>query len=442
MTRRYGRGRRRRKEAHREERRGRRKSERRALEEAVQERLHLSLDREVVLDLLRDSLDVFAIEIGRRVAMGLLEDEVEQLCGPRHDWGQAGRTATRYGSQQGYISVGGQKTRIQRPRVRSTADGSGEVLLERYGQLQRPEALPQAFLRRMVRGVSTRDYEGVIDSTASVCGVKKSSVSRGFVRASAESLAAWASRSLAGTRYVAVFIDGVEYAGETLLVALGLTTDGHKHVLGLRQGATENAPVVTSLLEELQERGLDTSRPTLFVLDGAKALVAGVKRVFGRQALIQRCQVHKRRNVQANLQERHHVELNRRLSEAYGQTGYAQARGLLEDAVRWLKRLSTDAAASLEEGLEETLTVIRLGLPELLRRTLSSTNVIESALSVTRTVTARVKRWRDGDMRRRWCSAGLARAEAKFRRVKGYRQLPQLLAALDTHQLDPKTKAG
>lgn len=441
MTRRYGRGRRRRKEARRQDRRVRRQAERRELEAAVHERLQLSLDREEVLGLLQDSLDVFAIEIGRRVAVGLLEDEVEQLCGPRHEWGQEGRTATRYGRQGGYICVGGQKTQIQRPRVRSTA-GGGEVPLERYGQLQRPEALPQAFLRRMVRGVSTRDYEGVIDQTTAACGVKKSSVSRGFVRASAASLAAWASRRLAGTRFVAVFIDGLEYAGETLVVALGLTTDGHKQVLGLRQGATENAVVVTSLLEELQERGLDTSQPTLFVLDGAKALVAGVKRVFGRQALIQRCQVHKRRNVKAHLAQRHHAELSRRLSEAYGQTNYAQAKRLLDDTVGWLKRLSTDAAASLEEGVEETLTVVRLGVPELLRRTLSSTNVIESALSVTRNVTARVKRWRDGDMRRRWASAGLVRAETKFRRVKGYRQLPQLIAALDAHQLDAKSKAG
>lgn len=443
MTRRYGRGRRRRKEARREERRVRRKAERRELEGAVQERLQLSLDREEVLGLLRDSLDVFAIEIGRRVAVGLLEDEVQQLCGPRYEWGQADRTATRYGRQQGYICVGGQKTRIQRPRVRSTPDnGGGEVPLERYGQLQRPDALPQAFLRRMVRGVSTRDYEGVIDQTTAACGIKKSSVSRGFVRASAESLAAWASRSLAGTRYVAVFIDGVEYAGETLVVALGLTTDGHKQVLGLRQGATENAVVVTSLLEELQQRGLDTLRPTLFVLDGAKALVAGVKRVFGRQALIQRCQVHKRRNVQAHLPKRHHAELNRRLAEAYGQASYAQAKNLLEVTGRWLRQISPDAAASLEEGWEETLTVVRLGLPDLLRRTLSSTNVIESALSVTRTATARVKRWRDGDMRRRWCSAGLIRAETKFRRIKGYRHISQLIAALDQHQLDPKIKAG
>jgi putative transposase len=282
----------------------------------------------------------------------------------------------------------------------------------------------------------------VIDVATAGFGVKKSSVSRGFVRASAESLEAWSARSLAGTRYVAVFLDGVEYAEETLLVALGLTEQGQKQVLGLRQGATENAQVVTSLLEELVQRGLDTSHPTLFVLDGAKALVAGVQRVFGRQAVIQRCQVHKRRNVQAHLHERYHDELDRRLSDAYGQTNFSKARATWENAVRWLHRLSPDAAASLEEGLQETLTVIRLGVPNLLRRTLSSTNVIESALSVTRTVTARVKRWREGDMRQRWCSAGLMRAEEKFRRAKGYRQIPQLLAALDSTQLDAKPKAS
>ena len=412
-----------------------------ALGRQVRQMLQLSLDQEEVLELLQQSLDLFAIEIGRRVAVGLLDDEVQAHCGPRHQWGQADRKATRHGRQPGYVCIGGQKISIQRPRVRSTA-GAGELSLERYAQLQQPDALPQTFLRRMVRGVSTRDYEGVIDLASEGFGVKKSSVSRGFVRASTRSLAAWSSRSLAGARYVAVFIDGVEYAGETLLVALGLTDQGYKQVLGLRQGATENAQVVTSLLEELVERGLETSRPTLFVLDGAKALVAGVKRVFGRQAVIQRCQVHKRRNVQAHLHERHHEELDRRLAEAYQQTNFLKARSALENTVRWLHRLAPDAAASLEEGLQETLTVIRLGLPDLLRRTLSSTNVIESALSVTRTVTARVKRWRDGDMRQRWCSAGLMRAEQKFRRARGYRQIPQLLAALDVTQLDTKGKTG
>src|SRR5262249_17054346 len=202
--------------------------------------------------------------------------------------------------------------------------------------------------------------------------------------------------------------------------------DGTKRVLGLRQGATENATVCVALLEDLQARGLDTSRPVLLVLDGAKALHAAAKRVWGPNGVIQRCQVHKTRNVQAHVPEKHHAELERRLSEAYHQTGYDCATASLEATARWLDRINADAAASLREGLEETLTVVRMGVPAALRRTLATTNPIESALSVTRRVTARVTRWRDGEMRRRWCAAGLLRAEAKFRRVKGHRALPAL----------------
>lgn len=447
MSRGYEKRRRRRKGANRKSRRAA-GEQRAALVETVESSLSLSLNRSAIEDLLHNALDQFAIEAGKLVAVKLLEDEVEQLCGPRHEWGQEGRTATRYGHQGGYICLGGQKVPIERPRVRAvsppvsgasgkrasrTSDPAarGELPLSRYAQLQQNETLPEAFLRRMVRGVSTRDYEGVIDLATEGCGVKKSSVSRGFVRASAKSLQEWSSRSLAGTRFAAVFIDGVEYASETMVVALGITANGHKQVLGMRQGATENATVVTSLLEELHERGLDVSQPTLFVLDGAKALVAGVKKVFGKNAIIQRCQIHKRRNVEAHLPKKHHAELKRRMAEAYHGNDYDQARERLRNTVAWLRKISPDAASSLAEGLEETLTVVRLGVTGRLRRTLSNTNVIESALSVTRTVTARVKRWRDGTMRKRWCAAGLIRAEEKFRRVKGHRDLPQLIRALE-----------
>jgi putative transposase len=261
--------------------------------------------------------------------------------------------------------------------------------------------------------------------------VTRSCVSRGFVRASAADVKALAERRFDGERFAVVMIDGVEYAGETMVVALGITEDGTKRVLGLRQGATENAEICAALLEDLRERGLDTGRPTLFVLDGAKALYAAVTRVWGKNAVIQRCQVHKRRDLKAHVPEKHWPELQRRLSEAYHATDYATAKASLEGTVRWLDRLNADAAASLREGLEETLTVVRLGVPGALRRTLATTNPIESALSVTRRVTARVTRWRDGDMRRRWCVAGLLRSEGKSRRVKGHRAMPALLKALE-----------
>jgi transposase-like protein len=393
-----------------------------------------------MLSLLQDSLEQFAVEVGCRVALAFLEEEVHEVCGPRYQR-CARRTATRYGRQGGYVCLGGQKIPVQRPRVRSTV-GEGEVRLPLYEKLQEPNVLPQGFLRRMVRGVSCRDYEGVIDLAADGFGVKKSSVSRGFVRASAQSLKEWMRRSLAGRRFVAIFIDGVEYAEETLIVALGLAEDGTKHVLGLRQGATENAAVATALLEDLVERGLDTSQPTLFVLDGAKALRTAVKRVFGRCAVIQRCQVHKKRNVKAHLAEKYHAELEQRLSEAYSETDYRRARMMLFDTLRWLARISPDAAKSLEEGMDETLTLVRLGVPATLRRTLSSTNAVESALSTVQRLTSRVKSWRPGNMRLRWCAAGLRRAQERFNRVGGYRQIPQLLAALDAAQLDAKPQAG
>jgi putative transposase len=397
--------------------------------EAAGREIQLPLDRDELLSLMQDSLESLAIKLGMLVASSLLEDEVTRLCGRRSER-QSHRTYTRYGHQRGSATLAGQKIAIARPRVRRT-DGGGEVPLETYARLQAPEAMPEAVLRRMVRGVSTRDYANVIDLTPESFGVQKSSVSRDFVRASATQVKALAERRFDGLHLPVIMIDGVEYAGETMIVAAGITADGTKRVLGLRQGATENATVCVALLEDLQARGLDTSRPVLLVLDGAKALHAAAKRVWGPNGVIQRCQVHKKRNVKAHVPEKHHAELERRLSEAYHQTGYEAAKASLEATARWLERINPDAASSLREGLEETLTVVRLGVPGALRRTLATTNPIESALSVTRRVTARVTRWRDGDMRRRWCVAGLLRAESKFRRVKGHRGMTTLLKVLE-----------
>lgn len=391
--------------------------------------VQLPLDIEALVEMTRQSLSSFAVEVGLRVAQYLLEDEVTQRCGERHER-QPDRQETRFGHQPGYITIAGQKVSLAKPRVRST-NGRGEADLERYRLLQSPSAMPQAALDHLVNGVSTRRYEQVVQLARAGFGVKKSSVSRGFVRASAAEVERLAERRFEEERFAAIFVDAQPYAGEMMVVALGITTSGEKRLLGLRQGATENATVVTSLLEELRERGVRTDVPTLFVLDGAKALHAAVIRVWGKFAVIQRCQVHKRRNVEAHLSEEHHEELAKRLSAAYHETNATQALTLLRATVKWLRRISPAAAASLEEGLEETLTVIRLGVPELLRKTLATTNPIESAFSVAESVTRRVKRWRDGDMRERWCVAGLLDAERRFKRVKGHKFLPQLFAALD-----------
>ena len=260
--------------------------------------IQLSLDRHELLNLMQDSLEALAVELGLLVASAILEDEVTRLCGARYQR-QPGRSHTRYGHQRGEVMIGGQKLPIERPRVRRAA-GGGEVPLETYAQLHSPDAFPQAVLRRMVRGVSTREYEHVIDMARDGFGVAKSCVSRGFVRASAADVKTLAERRFDNARFAAVMIDGVEYAGETMVVTLGIAEDGTKHILGLRQGATENAQVCAALLEDLRERGLDSGRPTLFVLDGAKALHAAVTRVWGQNAVIQRCQVHTIRTQSQN----------------------------------------------------------------------------------------------------------------------------------------------
>ena len=391
--------------------------------------VQLVLDREELVAMMQDSLTSFATEMGLKVATLLLEDEVNQRCGQRYERVPE-RTVTRYGHQGGVAVIAGQKLPIVRPRMRYTRQ-CGEADLETYARLQSPEAMPQSVLKRLVRGVSCRDYEGVVDLAREGFGVRKSSVSRSFVKASAQEVRQLAERRFDGVRFPVIYLDGVQYAGETMTVALGVLENGTKRVLGVRQGATENAAVSTALLEDLQQRGLDTSQPTLLVLDGAKALHAAVKRVWGRGALIQRCQVHKKRNVREHLPQKHHDELSRQLHAAYHETDYDEALRRLKTTARWLERLNPDAAASLREGMEETLTVVRLGIPELLRRTLATTNPIESAFSVAQNVTRRVKCWREGDMRQRWCVAGLMRAESKFRRVKGYRHMPQLLKALN-----------
>jgi len=379
--------------------------------------------------MMQDSLTDFATEMGLKVATLLLEDEVNQRCGSRYERVPE-RTVTRYGHQGGVAVIAGQKLPIPRPRMRYTRQ-CGEADLETYARLQSPDAMPKSVLKRLVRGVSCRDYQGVVDLGREGFGVQKSSVSRSFVKASADEVRQLAERRLDGIRIPAIYLDAVVYGGETMTVALGVLGNGVKWILGVRQGATENAAVCTALIEDLQQRGLDASQPTLLVLDGSKALHAAVKRVWGRNALIQRCQVHKKRNVREHLPEKHHDELSRQLSAAYNEMDHDEALRRLKTTARWLDRLNPDAAASLREGMEETLTVVRLGVPALLHRTLATTNPIESAFSVAQNVTRRVKRWREGDMRQRWCVAGLLRAESKFRRVKGYRHMSELLKALD-----------
>lgn len=392
------------------------------------EAFEIPIDREQLQQIVTEGLHNLALQAGRLFTIGLLEDEVSQLCGAWHE-PDPERQMVRHGVQPGWVTLGGQKMSIPRPRVRRIQ--GGEVQLNRYALLQQPQLLQEAVLRRLVRGVSTRDYERVVDRTRESCGIKKSSVSRNFKAAMAGRLKKLSTRRWDGTRFVAIFIDGKAYAGYTMLTAIGIKADGTKWVLGLRQGATENAEVCKDLLEDMAQRGIAVGRMTLFVLDGSQALASGVRRVWGRYAVIQRCQVHKRGNIKQYLPEEYWVELDRRLNEAWYGNNYQEALASLKATVNWLNTINPDAARSLREGMEETLTVIRLGIPERLRRSLSNTNIIESAFSLAGQVSERVKRWRRGVMRWRWCAAGLMAAEERFRRVNGYLEILQLIAALD-----------
>jgi transposase-like protein len=390
--------------------------------------LDIPLSREQVDEFCRSEVQDLAMEIGLLGAISFLEQEVDQLCGAWHER-RVKREMTRYGAQPGWVMVGGQKLAIPRPRVRYVH--GGEVRLSRYERLQRRQAVGAAVLRRVIRGVSCRNYEEVVDEFRRSCGAKKSAVSRKFITEMAGRIKEVSERRWDGVHFVAIFIDGKVYGQETIIVALGVAVDGTKHILALRQGATENSEVCKDLLEDLASRGVATGRVTLFVLDGSKALAGAVRRVWGRCAVIARCQVHKRRNLKKHLPCAYWAELDRRLDEAWYGNDYERSLEQLKATAVWLDRINPDAGRSLREGMEETLTVVRLGIPELLRQSLSSTNLIESAFSVADTVGERVKQWKAGDMRWRWCAAGLLFAESKFHRVSGYRFIPALIAALD-----------
>lgn len=374
-----------------------------------------------------DSVEALAAEAGLLVMKALIDEEVEQRAGLRYRHAQ-GRQAVRWGQEEGYVVFAGRKVPLERPRVRG-GDGR-ELRLERYALFQASGRLQRSVAPRVLAGVSMRDYERVLDDVCDGYGIQRSSVSRHWKAVSARQLAELWERPLGGLELVALVIDGIEFHQFLLVVALGIESSGRKHVLGLWPGATENAQVCKELLADLVRRGLPTDRKYLFVLDGSKALHKAVASCFGDQAQVQRCQVHKERNVLSHLPQKYQVSVRQRLRAAWGMKRYEDAREALHQTVRYLEDLSPSAAASLEEGLEETLTLHRWKIPAALHRTLRSTNPIESCFSRTRKLCRNVTRWRSEAMATRWAGAMLLEAERGFRRVKGYRELAILVQAL------------
>lgn len=370
-----------------------------------------------------DAIEETASQAGLLMMKAMIDDEVNQLVGPRYAHDQE-RQRFRWGKEEGHVIFAGRKAAIEKPRVRSK-DGR-EIPLRRYTAFGNPRRMEQAVQRRVLRRVSMRDYEGVIDDICDGYGIDKSSVSRQWKSASGRQLKQMLERPLGDLDICVIMLDGKEFHDYTLITALGVDSEGHKHVLGLWPGATENADVCGRLLDDLIERGLAQGREYLFVLDGSKALKKAVVKRFGNRTLIQRCRLHKERNIRSYLPKKYHKLLGMKLRAAWGMTRHEDALTELLKVRDWLAEISQAAASSLEEGLEETLTVNRLSLPEELRGVFASTNMIESCFSLTGDLCGNVKRWRNANMAWRWGGAVLLEAEKRFHRVKHYRQMPLL----------------
>jgi putative transposase len=392
----------------------------------------------------REGLLALAVGTGLQVLQAMLDEDVTRLVGlkGRHD---PERTAVRHGSEPGQVTLGGRRVGIRRPRVRS-ADGTREVPLATYRAFAATDLLGELAVERMLAKLSTRRYPAGLEPVGArveqaAHGTSKSAVSRRFVARTEHALAELLAADLSGLDLVVLLVDGVQVAGHCCVVALGITIDGAKVPLGLAEGATENTTVVRDLLAGLRERGLEVTRPILVVIDGAKALRRAVLDVFDHP-VIQRCQLHKLRNVTDRLPDALGSTVAKKMRKAYHLADPLLAQAELETLARELDRSHPGAAASLREGLAETLTIVRLGVPPTLARTLRSTNTIESMIEICRDHAANVKRWQDGQMVLRWVAAGMGEAAKQFRRVNGYLHLPALRAALERTVTDAVTATG
>jgi len=398
---------------------------------AVPERVSVAMSE--IAENMGEGLLALAVGAGLQVMQALMDADVTELAGPkcRHD---EARRAVRHGRERGSVTLGGRRVPVTRPRVRAT-DGAGELPIASYELFSSTEILGKLAMEKMLAGLSTRRYavglEPVGQQVAEKCSATgKSAVSRRFVAMTETALAELLTADLSGLDLVALMIDGVHFAESCCIVALGIDLEGTKHPLALVEGSTENATLVTDLLVDLRERGLDVTRPMLVGLDGSKALRKAVLDVLDHP-VIQRCQLHKVRNVKDHLPQRLRSSVARKMTDAYHAPSALEAEAALLALAKELDRTHPGAAASLREGLHETLTVLRLNVSPTLARTLRSTNCIESMISVCREHAGNVKRWRDGQMALRWCAAGMVEAGKQFRRVNGHLHLPTLRVALE-----------
>lgn len=405
----------------------------------VQETASLQLPDAVQVSLLelsgavKEGLMAMSVGVGLSVLDAMLAEQVLALCGPKGKH-QPNRRARRHSPEASSLPLGGQRVAVRKPRVR-TADGTSEIALPIWQHFAGSDQMSEIVMERMLAGVSTRRYSRCaepIGSAASQSSTTRSSISRTFKKRTEQAYQELMGRSLADTRFVVLMIDGIEIAGEMCVAALGITIDGVKHPLGLWHGSTENHTVAGELIRDLDRRGFDASEGLLIVIDGGKGIAKAVSDHFGDDALVQRCHRHKERNVLGHLADIDKPWVRMRLRDAWNTPDAVKALTKLKKLATDIDRTHPDAARSLEEGMEQTITVNRLGLVgTTLAKTISSTNPIESMIEICRVRSRNVKRWRqENKMRLRWTAAGVLDAEKSFHRVHGYRELPQLATAL------------
>jgi putative transposase len=384
---------------------------------------------------LRNGVGQFLLQAQLQLLTLIMEDEVDSMTGRRYDRG-AGKEFQRWGHEDGSVVINGQKVPVHRPRARGQ---EGDVKIGSYELFRRDEEQQKRIWDAITRGLTTRGYGPTVRESEEAFAIEKSAVSEKFIAMSARKVNELLQRDLSKLHLCALLLDGVEVKQQHLVTALGIDETGRKTILGFHQGASENQAACDGLFSDLVGRGLDFRQLHLNLIDGSKALRTGIRKHCGDSSPILRCQLHKRRNIVGHFADEEHAGWDRRLANAYDIRSYKEAKAALLRIQDELNHVNPSAARSLEEGLEETLTLHRLKVPVELWKTLRSTNVIESAFSIVRVVCRNVKRWRPGNQIERWVGSGLVVAEKQFRRIDGYRALPGLITALEADLKQPKS---
>jgi len=394
--------------------------------------------RKELKELYKQGVNDFINGVALMAIKAMIDAEIESKCGKPYERSTS-HSCYRHGKQKtGYVFVNGQKIQLEKPRIVKRGGSKKEVPLETYNDFQRNSIIEASVMAKMLHGVSTRNYRAVAEAIQDSYGIEKSSVSRHFVRASARALKEFDERPVDGY-YPIIFIDGYEIGGDMMIIALGVNENGAKKVLSMRQGGTENAGIINSMFDDMENRGLQKERPVLFVIDGSKAIYSAITKHFDN-CFIQRCREHKKRNIIDHAPEKLKDEVERRINEAYAEQDYEKARTSLNSLAKWADSINPDMGRSIREGMEETLTVIKLGVSPYLYKTVYSTNPIESLNSSLERFAHRVKKWGKGDMKKRWLASAILQSEERMHRVKGFMGISTLVKNMEKILEDQKLK--